>query len=229
MSNSNSGNALDFVDWDELKGKEARGVDKKVDLGEIQGIGRTYVVTQKGIVSKDKFYIPKALAEKYDGKKVWFNVSETLKEEFRRQNPPTEEEIAKYRTADSPTYVDDKIVVVSEAPTDEVTREVTTSEDTVTIPTTVTTTTTETSTDAAFRKSEPAIIDWDKVIHKNVRSMDGEPIGKILALYPDSIHIESQGSRIAYEIPKSEVEGFDGAEVRLRAPIVDLERYVKRR
>jgi hypothetical protein len=201
---SDNRNALDFVDWNELKGKEARGVDKKVDLGEIQGIGRTYVVTKKGLIDKDKFYIPKALAQKYDGKTVWFNVTEALKEEFIHENPPTDEEIAKYRTVDSPTYIDDKIVVVSEGPpaVEEI---------------------------VSTGPKELPIEDWDRVIHKNVRSMDGEPIGNVVALYPDTIHVETQGSRMAYDIPKSEVEGFDGAEVRLKAPITDLERYVKRK
>ena len=36
-----------FVAWDELKGKEARGVSNDVDLGEVNEIGRHYIVTQK--------------------------------------------------------------------------------------------------------------------------------------------------------------------------------------
>lgn len=202
---SSENNALDFVDWKELKGKEARGVDKKVDLGEIQGIGRTYVVTKKGLVSKDKFYIPKALAEKYDGKTVWFNVTEALKQQFIRENPPADEEMAKYRTAQSPTYVDDKIVIVSESPV------------------------MEEGALADQSREELPIRDWSRIVHKNVRSMDGEPIGNIVAIYPDSFHVETPGSQMAYDIPKSEVEGFDGGEVRLKAPIADLERYVKKR
>ncbi|HVX01797.1 MAG TPA: hypothetical protein VHA09_01445 [Nitrososphaera sp.] len=211
MSNSNREDALDFVDWDELKGKEARGVDKKVDLGEIQGIGRAYVVTKKGLVGKDKFYIPKTLAQKYDGKTVWFNVTEELKDEFIHENPPTDEEIAKFRTADSPTFVDDKVVVVSEEPLVE--------EKAVVVPTTVTATGSD--------RGSP-IRDWDSIVHKTVRLMDGEPIGNVVALYPDTIHVETEGSRMAYDIPKSEIEGFNGAEIRLKAPITDLERYVKR-
>jgi hypothetical protein len=202
MSDSDR-NALDFVDWNELKGKEARGVDKSVDLGEIHGIGRTYVVTKKGLVDKDKFYIPKALAEKYDGKTVWFNVTDDLKNEFIHENPPAEEEIAKYRTADSPTYINDRVVVVSEG--QPVVGEM-----------------------ASTRTEELPIADWTRILHKNVRSMDGEPVGNVVALYPDTFHVESQGSQMAYDIPKNEVEGFNGAEVRLKAPITDLERYVTR-
>ncbi|AIF83734.1 hypothetical protein NTE_01673 [Candidatus Nitrososphaera evergladensis SR1] len=208
-----SKNKLDYVEWNELKGKEARGVDKSVDLGEIQGVGRTYVVTKKGVVDKDKFYIPKALAERYDGKEVWFNVSEGMKSEFRRDNPPSDEEYAKYRTTNSPTDIEDKIAVVTEIPVKE---------DAVVVES-------ETMVDTGIQTEEqPVVVDWEKIIHKNVRSMDGEPVGNVVALYPDTIHVESQGSRMAYEIPKDEVKGFDGAEVRLKAPITDLERYMKR-
>ena len=42
-----------FVDWKELKGKEARGVSNDVDLGEVQELGQHYIMTQKGRVSKD--------------------------------------------------------------------------------------------------------------------------------------------------------------------------------
>ena len=56
------------IDWFELglSRKEARGLNN-YDLGEVQEVGQTYVVTQKGTIKKEKFYIPKYLAEGYDG------------------------------------------------------------------------------------------------------------------------------------------------------------------
>ena len=83
--------AIDFIDWNELKGKEARGVEKKVDLGEVQGVGRNYVITKKGIANKETFYIPKYLAQGFDGKRLFFNVTEGQKAEFMRDSPPTYE------------------------------------------------------------------------------------------------------------------------------------------
>ncbi len=41
-----------------------------------------------------------------------------------------------------------------------------------------------------------------KILHKGVRSADGELLGNVIALHPDSIHIESEGSKIKYELPK---------------------------
>jgi hypothetical protein len=220
---------IDFVDWNELKGKEARGVDKGVDLGEIQGIGRNYVITKKGLASKETFYIPKYLAEKYDGKKVYFRVTESQKNEFARSGPPTYEEYSRYREASTPSDIENRIYVVDETP-------VVVEPSSSTVATVRTVTTVEPTTTASTRtvrassgveQEEPPVIDWDRVVHKNVRTMDGEPVGNVVAVLPDSIHVETQGSRSQYLIPKEEVEGFDGAEVTLKAPIADLGQYAR--
>ena len=34
-----------FVSWKELEGKEARGVSKDVDLGEVNDLGKNYIGT----------------------------------------------------------------------------------------------------------------------------------------------------------------------------------------
>jgi hypothetical protein len=55
------------IAWDDVIKKEARGTVDDSDFGEVQEIGQHYVLTQKGMVSKDKFYIPKYLVQGYDG------------------------------------------------------------------------------------------------------------------------------------------------------------------
>lgn len=104
-----------FVSWKELEGKEARGVSKEVDLGEVKEIGTNYIVTQKGIVDKDKFFIPKYLAEGYDGHTLHFNVTEGQKNEFRRDAAPTYEEYTRYRVAEVPTDIESKVRIIEEA------------------------------------------------------------------------------------------------------------------
>jgi len=42
--------------------KKARGINNE-DFGEIQDIQGQYVLVQKGILNKERFYIPKDLAE----------------------------------------------------------------------------------------------------------------------------------------------------------------------
>ena len=43
------------INWAEVIDKKARGIDD-YDLGEIQEVQEKVVVTQKGILDKDKFY-----------------------------------------------------------------------------------------------------------------------------------------------------------------------------
>jgi hypothetical protein len=66
------------------------------------------------------------------------------------------------------------------------------------------------------------VLDWDRVIHKNVRAADGEPAGTIVAIDNEGVHIESAGDRIQAKTPKSLVSGFNGAEVFLNKPITEL-------
>ena len=44
--------------------KEARGLGEDTDFGEVQEVGVEYIVTQKGILDKDKYYIPKNLVDR---------------------------------------------------------------------------------------------------------------------------------------------------------------------
>ena len=75
------------------------------------------------------------------------------------------------------------------------------------------------------KQQPPPVIDWDKVVNKNVRSKEGEPIGNIVAHMKDSLQIETTGSRGQYIIPKEQVEGFDGAEVTLNLTIKELAKF----
>jgi hypothetical protein len=54
------------IDWFEIgvSKKEASGASN-CDLSEVQEVAQTYVLTQKGTINKQKFYIPKYLAEGY--------------------------------------------------------------------------------------------------------------------------------------------------------------------
>jgi len=53
------------INWDEIIKKEARGIED-YDLGEVAEVEGETVVTKKGILDKDKFYLP--LAELFNVK-----------------------------------------------------------------------------------------------------------------------------------------------------------------
>lgn len=61
---------------------------------------------------------------------------------------------------------------------------------------------------------EPAVLNWDSVIHKGVRTQDGNPLGIVAYEEQDFIVVLSNRFR-EYKIPKSHVKAFDGAQVSL--------------
>ena len=80
------------IDWDDVVKKEARGSGNE-DLGEVQEVNGNYVLVQKGIINKEKFYIPRDLVESYDGDIVRFRITEEdAKSRFLRDSPPSESE-----------------------------------------------------------------------------------------------------------------------------------------
>jgi hypothetical protein len=71
------------INWDEVLKKEARGIED-YDLGEVHAIESDTVVTKKGVLDKDKFYLPKNLAEAYDGHKLRFRITKEEAQNYRR-------------------------------------------------------------------------------------------------------------------------------------------------
>jgi uncharacterized protein (TIGR02271 family) len=61
------------------------------------------------------------------------------------------------------------------------------------------------------------VINWDRIIHKNVRTADNQAMGKVIAVPDDeeSVIISSQSANDIYRVPRSMIAGFNGAEVQL--------------
>jgi hypothetical protein len=73
--------------------------------------------------------------------------------------------------------------------------------------------------------SNDPVINWDSIVHKNVRSKDGQDAGNVDAIEVDTVIITSEGDRQEYNLPKSQVEGYNGAEVFLKITFGELEQY----
>jgi len=73
--------------------------------------------------------------------------------------------------------------------------------------------------------SEPAVLDWDRIVHKNVRTSDGQDAGNVDATDAGSVVIITDGARKEYKVSKSQVDGYNGAEVFLKLTIGELEKY----
>jgi hypothetical protein len=80
---SNESHNVNYNSEDIIK-KEARGLGDDTDFGEVQEILGEYIITQKGNVAKDRFYIPKNLVERFDGDTVYFNVTKDEAKQYKR-------------------------------------------------------------------------------------------------------------------------------------------------
>ncbi len=76
------------IDWNDTIKKEARGSNNE-DLGEVQEATDSYVLVQRGIINKEKLYIPQDQAESYDGSVLRFNLSEDeIISKYKTDSPP---------------------------------------------------------------------------------------------------------------------------------------------
>ncbi len=78
-----SGEELLAFNPEEIIKKEARGLGD-TDLGEVQEVTGEFIVTQKATVDKDVFYIPKNLVDHFDGRTVFFAVTEEEVKQYKR-------------------------------------------------------------------------------------------------------------------------------------------------
>jgi len=67
--------------WDEMKDKKVKSIDGE-NLGKIEKISQNHIMVEEGLIKKKRFWIPKFLADVYDGKYVWLDIK---KEEIKQQ------------------------------------------------------------------------------------------------------------------------------------------------
>jgi len=70
------------IDWEKVIKKEARGLDD-YDLGEVEEVDEEHVITKKGVVDKDRFFLPRNKVSRFDGDKLWFEVTKDEAKTYR--------------------------------------------------------------------------------------------------------------------------------------------------
>src|SRR6476469_4779742 len=76
------------IDWNDTIKKESRGVNNEVTGG--------YVLVQRGIINKEKFYIPLDQAKSYDSSVLIFGISEDdIKSKYMSDMPPPQSSFTK--------------------------------------------------------------------------------------------------------------------------------------
>ena len=79
--------------------KEARGSNDE-DLGEVQEVTDGYVLVQRGMINKEKFYIPQDQVESYDGSILRFRI--------------TEDDLNKYAGDEAPASIEEQYASTTE-------------------------------------------------------------------------------------------------------------------
>ena len=82
--------------WKTLKGKNVKTNDGE-DLGEVKEVSENYLHVEKGTIHKERFWIPKYIADAFDGKTLWLLMEE---EELRGKyqygkEPPSGDQYSK--------------------------------------------------------------------------------------------------------------------------------------
>ena len=91
------------IDWNSVIKKEAVGIGG-IDLGEVHEIKDEYIVTQKGLLDRKWYQIPKSLAETFDGIVLRLKVTERELNDFEKINSKTE---TNFSSSGSPKTSDD--------------------------------------------------------------------------------------------------------------------------
>ena len=76
------------INWNEVIKKEARGANNE-DFGEVQDVSNGYVFVQKGIINKEKFFIPQDKVQSFDGSVLRLGLSEDEVSNYQRDSFPT--------------------------------------------------------------------------------------------------------------------------------------------
>lgn len=220
MSNNTDSNNFDWkdnsIEWKDIVKKEARGYEKGDDLGEVQEIGQEFVVTERGRLKKNKFYLPKQLVSGYDGDVLWFNITEEEAEDnFKKDHPPKAGEYSRYKSASVTEQPDAQMQDGSRSSRDLEKY----------IPLIEKRKIDGVGTEASYTNTNAGIEDWDTILHKGARTVDSVSVGIVTAVNDENVIITSDGAKDEYSLPKSEVQSFNGQEVVLNTNYDRFEQF----
>jgi hypothetical protein len=213
------------------------------DIGDIEAVNRDYIVVKKGFKNTHYYYIPVDQIEGWDKNVLWLKITKNeVFQSYERNTPPNPSRYYTHArtTIQSPPYDTAKLPELQILQTryaQPSSAEFKKKEPDVyrcdLCPTTygnegdLNNHATEQHGEKALKRKTSAVIDWDAVVHKNVRSREGEPVGNIGGV-TDSAIVILKGPGREFIVPKVHVEAYNGAEVALDLPYSDLEARYKR-
>lgn len=109
MSNTD-GNS---IEWDNTVKKEAIGLNGE-DLGEVLEVGSTYIVTQKGIINKKRYYLPKKSITSFDGSVLKLDMTNNDLDAYKETAGQKFEGYSSFKSSDMSKELETKIPVMAQ-------------------------------------------------------------------------------------------------------------------
>ncbi len=108
-----SKNNGDNIDWDNIVKKEAIGLNGE-DLGEVLEVGKNYVVTQKGIINKKRYYLPKKSIASFDGSVLKLNMTHNDLDGYKETEGQKFDGYSSFKSSDMSKELETTIPVMGE-------------------------------------------------------------------------------------------------------------------
>ncbi len=111
MSNSDGNNN---IDWNSVVKKEAIGMNGE-DLGEVLEVGNSFITTQKGIINKKRYYLPKKSVTSFDGSVLRLNMTDSDLDGYKETGEQRFNEYPSFESSDMSKELETKIPVMGES------------------------------------------------------------------------------------------------------------------
>ncbi len=108
-----SKNNGDNIDWNTIVKKEAIGLNGE-DLGEVLEAGKNYVVTQKGIINKKRYYLPKKSVASFDGSVLKLNMTHNDLDGYKETEGQKFDGYSSFKSSDMSKELETTIPVMGE-------------------------------------------------------------------------------------------------------------------
>jgi stress response protein YsnF len=101
------------INVDDILNKEAVGIDG-LDLGKVIEIGDTFVVTQRGLIDKKKYYLPISSIDKFDGEFLNLKINERDLKSYEQTEDTIFEGYSAFKASDMSDKVQAAIPLIDE-------------------------------------------------------------------------------------------------------------------
>ena len=179
------------LSWDKAIDKTAKSINDK-EIGKIKDISQDYIQIEKGLMDKDRYFIPKYFVEGYKDDDIILTLTEDeIKDKFNQPNPSdiilNDEDYKKRKESINSKYPNfEKDIPQYSSTKDEVSRE-------------------------PNSEGQRPKMSWDEVMDKEVKTSDKEEVGKIKSVGDHFVEVEDGViSKKHYFIPKKYLHEYDG-------------------